>query len=73
MSRVALVCAAIGQTTNPISKLPTAAEMQVAAVTPASGIPVSCRMEGFTKTMYAMVMNVVNPARISVFHVAPKA
>jgi hypothetical protein len=32
-------------------KLPTAAERQVAAVTAASGIPVSCRIAGLTKTM----------------------
>ena len=55
----------------PMRQLPTAAEMHVAAVTAASGMPVSCRMAGLTKTMYAIVMKVVNPARISVFQVAP--
>jgi hypothetical protein len=57
----------------PISRLPAAAEMQVAAVTAARGMPVSLRMAGLTKTMYAMVMNVVSPARISVFQSAPSA
>jgi hypothetical protein len=47
-------------------KLPKAAERHVAAVTAASGMPVSCRMEGFTKTIYAIVMKVVSPARTSV-------
>src|SRR5438045_3604617 len=47
-------------------RLPTAAEMQVAAVTAASGMPLSWRIDGFTKMMYAIVMKVVNPARISV-------
>src|SRR5471030_228800 len=63
---------AIGYRANPpIRKLPAAAERQVAAVTAANGIPASCRMAGLTKTMYAIVMNVVNPARISVFQSAP--
>ena len=55
----------------PIRKLPAAAERHVAAVTAARGMPVSCRMAGLTKTMYAIVMNVVNPARISVRQSAP--
>lgn len=64
---------AIGyRATIPIIRLPNAAEMQVAAVTAASGIPASCRIDGFTKTMYAMVMNVVKPARISVFQFVPR-
>src|SRR5208283_5049415 len=29
-------------------------------------MPASCRIAGLTKTMYAIVMNVVKPARISV-------
>jgi hypothetical protein len=36
-------------------QLPTAAEMHVAAVTAASGMPVSCRIAGLTKTMYIQV------------------
>src|SRR5262245_21421035 len=55
----------------PIRKLPTAAEIHVAAVTAANGIPVSCRIDGFTKTMYAIVMKVVNPARTSVRQSVP--
>jgi hypothetical protein len=35
----------------PIMKLPNAAEMQVAAVTAAKGMPASCRICGFTRTM----------------------
>jgi hypothetical protein len=46
-----------------------AAHRQVEVVTAASGIPVWERMAGFTKTMYAMVMKVVRPARTSVRHV----
>src|SRR5437764_3003360 len=62
---------AIGYFANPpIRKLPIAAEIQVAAVTAASGIPASCKIAGFTKTIYAIVMKVVNPARISVRQVA---
>src|ERR1039458_9403539 len=49
-----------------------AADKHVAAVTAASGIPVSCRIAGLTKTMYAIVMNVVQPARISVRQLAPR-
>src|ERR1700691_3419440 len=36
-------------------------------------MPVSCRMAGFTKMMYAMVTNVVDPARISVRQLAPSS
>src|SRR3954451_24065978 len=57
----------------PMRKLPKAAERQVAAVTAARGMPVSCSIDGFTKTMYAMVTDVVKPARISVRQVAPSA
>ena len=46
--------------------LPKAAQRQVAAVTAASGMPVCERMLGFTKMMYAIVMNVVRPASASV-------
>src|SRR5271165_2306502 len=46
--------------------LPKAAHKHVAATTAASGIPVSLRIDEFTKMMYAMVTNVVHPARISV-------
>src|ERR1700691_4395680 len=46
--------------------LPKAAQRQVAMVTEARSIPVCARMEGFTKMMYAIVMKVVAPARISV-------
>ena len=46
--------------------VPKAAEIQVAAKTPATGIPASCRIDGFTKTMYAIVINVVQPASTSV-------
>src|SRR5580658_5831454 len=35
-------------------------------VTEARSMPVCARMEGFTKMMYAIVMKVVAPARISV-------
>jgi hypothetical protein len=35
----------------PIMKLPNAAEMQVAAVTAAKGMPASCRICGFTRTI----------------------
>jgi len=35
----------------PMRQLPMAAEMHVAAVTAASGMPVSCRIAGLTKTM----------------------
>ena len=51
--------------------LPKAAQKQVAATTAWNGIPVSCRIDGFTKTMYAMVTNVVAPASISVFQLVP--
>src|SRR5262249_23205257 len=51
---------------TPIVRLPNAAHRQVAATTAVIGIPVSCRIAGFTKMMYAMVTNVVAPARISV-------
>ena len=65
---------AMGYRANPpIRKLPAAAERQVAAVTAASGMPVSWRMAGLTKTIYAIVMKVVKPARTSVFHSAPSA
>ena len=56
----------------PIMKLPNAAEIQVAAVTAARGMPASCRIWGFTRTMYAIVMNVVTPARHSVFQFVPR-
>ncbi len=57
----------------PISKLPIAAERHVAAVTAGNGIPASCRIEGLTKTMYAIVMKVVKPARISVRQLVSRA
>src|SRR4051794_11541119 len=64
---------AMGYFANPpIRKLPAAAERQVAAVTAARGMPVSWRIAGFTKMLYAIVMNVVKPARISVFQLAPR-
>jgi hypothetical protein len=56
----------------PIARLPNAAERQVAAVTAAAGMPVSLKIEGFTKMMYAIVRNVVRPARISVRKVVPR-
>src|SRR5215467_9230053 len=56
-----------------MQRLPNAAERHVAAVTAVNGMPASCRMEGLTKTMYAIVMNVVSPARISVRHVVLRA
>jgi hypothetical protein len=34
-------------------------------------MPASCKMAGFTSTIYAMVTNVVMPATISVRHVVP--
>src|SRR5580658_1209952 len=36
-------------------------------------MPVSCRIAGFTKMMYAMVTKVVDPARISVRQLAPSS
>ena len=50
-----------------------AADRQVAAATAGTGMPASLRMSGFTKTMYAMVRNVVAPARISVRQVEPRS
>ncbi len=50
----------------PMRMEPKAAQRQVAAVTAAMGMPVWERMEGFTKMMYAIVMKVVSPARVSV-------
>jgi hypothetical protein len=52
---------------------PMAADRQVAAATAGTGIPVSLKIAGFTKTMYAMVRNVVNPASTSVRHVDPRS
>jgi hypothetical protein len=40
-----------------MSRLPAPAEKHVAAATAVTGIPPWLRMEGFTKAMYAMVMN----------------
>ena len=53
--------------------MPGAVARQVAAVTPAMGIPASCRIDGLTKMIYAIVMNVVMPARSSVFQLVPSA
>ena len=50
-----------------------AADRQVAAATAGTGIPASLRMPGFTNTMYAMVRNVVAPARISVRQLDPRS
>src|SRR6476620_3405300 len=55
----------------PIRKLPKAAERQVAAVTAARGMPALARIDGLTKMMYAIVMKVVIPAKISVRQSAP--
>jgi hypothetical protein len=52
---------------KPIRIVANAADKHVAANTAGTGIPASFRIEGFTNTMYAIVMNVVMPARISVF------
>jgi hypothetical protein len=52
---------------------PMAADRQVAAATAATGIPAALNMSGFTNTMYAMVRNVVAPARISVRNVDPRS
>jgi hypothetical protein len=38
----------------------------VAVMRAPKGIPAFCRIPGFTKIMYAMVINVVIPARTSV-------
>ncbi len=46
-------------------RLPSAAATQVATNTASRSMPVSARMLGLTKAMYAMVRNVVTPARIS--------
>jgi len=46
--------------------LPKAAQRQVAVVMAARGMPVLLRSDGFTKMMYAIVMKVVRPARVSV-------
>jgi hypothetical protein len=43
-----------------------------AAVTAAIGMPEAERMAGLTSTMYAMVRNVVMPARISVRQFVPR-
>ena len=56
-----------------MSKLPAAAETQVAAVTAASPIPVSWSTAGLTKMMYAIVIKVVKPARISVLQLVSRA
>ena len=48
------------------------AQKQVAATTAWYGIPVSLSIDGFTKMMYAIVMNVVTPARISVRQLVPR-
>src|SRR5580704_6275928 len=36
-------------------------------------MPVSCRIDGLTKMIYAIVMNVVTPASSSVFQFVPSA
>ncbi|SOY69582.1 hypothetical protein CBM2589_A90917 [Cupriavidus taiwanensis] len=46
--------------------VPIAAATQVATNTASLGMPASPRIEGLTKMMYAIVRNVVMPARISV-------
>ena len=46
--------------------LAKAEHTHVAATTASCGMPVSLRIDGFTKMMYAIVTNVVNPASISV-------
>ena len=51
---------------------PNAADRQVAAVTAGRGTPAAARIAGFTSTMYAMVRNVVTPARISVRQFVPR-
>jgi hypothetical protein len=58
---------------KPIRMQPMAADRQVAAATAGTGIPVWLRIAGFTNTMYAMVRNVVAPARTSVRHVDPRS
>src|SRR5687768_18265456 len=68
------LASAIGYRANaPIMMLPSAADKHVAATTAVNGMPVSARMDGFTKMMYAIVTKVVNPARISVRQSVPRA
>src|SRR5271156_6512570 len=51
--------------------LPKPAARQVAAATPATGMPASPRISGLTTTMYAMVRKVVSPAKSSVRKLVP--
>ncbi len=51
--------------------LPNAAQKHVAATTALKGMFASRRIDGFTKMMYAMVTNVVAPARTSVRQFVP--
>ena len=53
--------------TKPIRKQPTAAPKQVAVTKAPASMPVSDKMLGLTAMMYAMVRNVVRPAKSSVF------
>ena len=50
---------------------PTVAASTVATKMPPLGIPETARMSGFTARMYAMVMNVIRPASISVWTFVP--
>jgi hypothetical protein len=52
---------------SPIQTQPMNEAMQVASITAVGSIPAEESMPGFTARMYAMVMNVVIPAVISVF------
>ncbi len=50
-----------------------AAPSAVAVAAPANGTPAADRMPGLTKMMYAMVRNVVTPARSSVLAFVPRS
>ena len=57
----------------PIRMLPNAAGETSGRCHGGQGaMPVSCRIAGFTTTMYAMVMNVVRPANASVRQFVPR-
>ena len=52
---------------SPMLMQPINEAMQVASITAVGSIPAEDSMLGFTARMYAMVINVVIPAAISVF------
>ena len=56
---------------NPIRKVPKDALTIVATIDAPKGIPAASRIFGLTTMMYAIVTNVVKPARISCLIVEP--